>query len=150
MRRYETVFITDADVSEDDRNQVFERTSELIANHNGLIVKFDEWGAKKLAYEIKKKNRGYYVCIDYGGDGALVAELERSFRIDDKVLKFMTIIISKEVDYELLKEEQEKISEKAVQEQEAADTRDENIRETVDDSEKVAEETVNNESVKEE
>ena len=117
MRRYETVFITDADVSEDERNQVFERTKDLISRHDGFLVRFDEWGVKKLAYEIRKKSRGCYVCIDYGGDGIIVEEMERSFRIDDKVLKFMTILLAEDVDIESLKEEQIQAGEDAVEEQ---------------------------------
>jgi small subunit ribosomal protein S6 len=65
----------------------------------------DEWGTKKLAYEIKKKDRGYYVCLDYCGSGPLVNEIERFFRIDDRVLKYMTVVLDKDVDIENVKEE---------------------------------------------
>lgn len=133
MRRYETVYITDADVSEEDRNLVFERTKELISKYNGFLVKFDEWGVKKLAYAIRKKSRGYYICMDYGGDGSLVEEMERSFRIDDKVLKFMTILLAEEVDLELLKEEQVTVGNDAVEEEEVVADSDRN-QNAVDDS----------------
>lgn len=105
MRRYETIFISDPDLLADDRAQLFEKTKDLIAKQNGFLVLFDEWGVKKLAYDIKKKGRGHYVRIDFCGDGALVAELERSFRIDDRVMKFMTIVLNKDVDLEKVKEE---------------------------------------------
>ena len=108
MNRYETIFISDPDISEEIRKQLFEKTTNLIEKQDGFICLFDEWGNKKLAYAIKKKDRGHYVRIDYCGDGALVNEMERSFRIDDKVLKFMTIVLDKEIDLELLKEELEK------------------------------------------
>lgn len=105
MRRYETIFISDPDLLADDRAQLFEKTKDLIVKQNGFLVLFDEWGVKKLAYDIKKKGRGHYVRIDFCGDGALVAELERSFRIDDRVMKFMTIVLNKNVDLEKVKEE---------------------------------------------
>ncbi len=65
----------------------------------------DDWGNRKLAYEIKKKVRGYYVRIDYCGMGSLVNEMERFFRIDDKILKFMTVLLEKNADVENIKEE---------------------------------------------
>jgi small subunit ribosomal protein S6 len=65
----------------------------------------DEWGVKKLAYDVRKRSRGFYVRLDYCGDGPLVDEIERSFRIDDKILKFMTIVLAKDVDLEKVKEE---------------------------------------------
>ncbi len=105
MRRYETIFIVNPDLSEDERNELLERSQDLISKQDGFVVVFDEWGNKKLAYEIRKKNRGYYVYVDYCGTGPLVDELERNFRIDDRVLKFMTILLETNVDLEKLKQE---------------------------------------------
>ena len=105
MRRYETVFIIDDDLSEDERSPILEKLKDLIQQYNGLQVMADEWGTKKLAYEIKKKIRGYYVCLDYCGSGPLVDEIERFFRIDDRVLKYMTVVLDKDVDIENVKEE---------------------------------------------
>lgn len=105
MRRYETIAILDPDLSEEGRAPLFDRLTDLIPAQNGFLVKLDEWGARKLAYDIKKKSRGYYVCIDLCGDGALVNEMERFFRIDDRVLKFMTIVLDKDVDLEAVKAE---------------------------------------------
>ncbi len=120
MRRYETIFISDPDLLADDRAQLFEKTKDLIAKQDGFLVLFDEWGVKKLSYDIKKKGRGHYVRIDFCGDGALVAELERSFRIDDRVMKFMTIVLKKDVDLEKVKEEiaREAEAEKLIEAQE--------------------------------
>ncbi|MGB2928933.1 MAG: 30S ribosomal protein S6 [Desulfobacterales bacterium] len=105
MRRYETIFIIDPDLSEEGRAPLFERLKDLFLQHNGLLVVVDEWGARKLAYEIKKKPRGYYVRLDYCGAGILVNEIERFFRIDDRVLKYMTVLLEKDVDIESVKEE---------------------------------------------
>lgn len=105
MRRYETIFIIDPDLSEEERSPLFERLKDLFPQHNGLLVLVDEWGTRKLAYEIKKKARGYYVRLDYCGTGTLVNEIERFFRIDDRVLKYMTVLLEKDVDIESVKEE---------------------------------------------
>jgi len=105
MRRYETIFIADNDLSEEDRSPIFEKLKDLTQQHNGLLVMVDEWKSKKLAYEIKKKARGYYVRLDYCGSGILVNEIERFFRIDDRILKYMTVLLDKDVDIEAVKEE---------------------------------------------
>jgi len=105
MRRYETVFIVDPDVSEDDRKQRFDKVIELITTMKGAIIEMDDWGAKRMAYEIRKKTRGHYMRMDYCGTGELVAEMERTFRIDDKILKFMTIILQDNADPEKIKVE---------------------------------------------
>jgi small subunit ribosomal protein S6 len=98
MRRYETIVIVDPDVPEENRQALVDRIGEIISARGGLLVYVDEWGSRKLAYELRKKNRGHYFRIDYCGDGPLVAEMERSFRIDERVLKFMTVLLNKDVD----------------------------------------------------
>jgi len=105
MRRYETIAILDPDLSEEGRAPVFDRLTQLIPAQNGFLVKLDEWGSRRLAYDIKKKTRGYYLCIDLCGDGAVVNEMERFFRIDDRVLKYMTVVLDKDVDLEAIKAE---------------------------------------------
>ena len=100
MRRYETIIIIDPDLSDEGRAPVIDRVMELIPQFDGTLILVDDWGAKTLAYEIKKKTRGYYVRLDYCGNGALVSEIERFFRIDDRVLKFMTVLLDKNVDPE--------------------------------------------------
>jgi|GEM_PF-104442 len=105
MRRYETIFIIDPDLSGEERNPIFDRLNDLIPKQGGFLVEQAEWGSRRLAYEIKKKPRGYYVRLDYCGTGAVVDEMERLFRIDDRVLKYMTIVLDKDVDTEKVKEE---------------------------------------------
>ncbi len=102
MRRYETIVISDPDMTDDERKGFFEHIKNLIPQHRGALIEFDEWGDRRLAYNIKKKGRGYYVRIHFGGDGALVAEMERQFRIDERVMKYMTVLLEKESDIQLL------------------------------------------------
>ena len=105
MNRYETFIISDPDISDEKRASLFERINQLISQENGFMVAFDEWGTKKLAYEIKKKIRGHYVRLDYCGTGTLVNEIERFSRIDDRILKYMTVLLEKEADIDRIKEE---------------------------------------------
>ncbi|MCJ7771670.1 MAG: 30S ribosomal protein S6, partial [Desulfobacterales bacterium] len=87
MRRYETIFITDSELPDEERRSLTEKLNELILKQEGTLLKIDDWGQKRLAYEIKKKQRGNYIRLDYCGTGSLVDEMERLFRIDDKILK---------------------------------------------------------------
>ncbi|UCF95237.1 MAG: 30S ribosomal protein S6 [Desulfobacterales bacterium] len=105
MRKYETVIIMDPDLAAEERAPVLERIKELIPQQNGLLVAVDEWGVRKMAYEIKKKLRGYYMRLDFCGTGELVNEMERFFRIDDRVLKFMTVLLDPKADLEKIREE---------------------------------------------
>ena len=105
MRRYETIVIVDPDLSEPDRNQRFEKILDLINQMKGVLIEKDDWGNRRLAYEIRKKTRGYYMRFDFCGTGELVAELERNCRIDDKFLKYMTIILQDNADPEKIKNE---------------------------------------------
>ena len=100
MRRYETIIIIDPDLTDEGRAPVLDKVTQLIQQFDGTLVLADEWGAKSLAYDIKKKNRGYYVRVDYCGNGELVSEIERHFRIDDNVLKFMTVLLDNDADPE--------------------------------------------------
>lgn len=91
MRRYETIYIIRPNVGEDDITAVIDRTNGVIEQFGGKIVQLDRWGLKKLAYLIEKQSQGYYVYTEYAGTPEAVDEIERLFRIDEKVLKYMTI-----------------------------------------------------------
>ena len=105
MRRYETFVIIDPDITQEQREPVLERVRELITQQDGFLVFEDVWGERKMAYAIKKKARGYYVRFDYCGLAPLVNEIERFFRIDDRALKYMTVVLDKDLDLEKVKEE---------------------------------------------
>lgn len=107
MRRYETIIIIDPDVKEEVRSGLVERISELIPQHDGFVVELDDWGQRRMAYEVKKKIRGHYLRIDFCGNGTLVDEMERNFRIDDRVIKYMTVLLEKDADIEAIKQAME-------------------------------------------
>jgi small subunit ribosomal protein S6 len=120
MRRYETIVIVDPDLGEEQRGPVFDKIRELIPQKGGLLVEIDEWGGRKLAYEIKKKQRGYYARVDFCGGGSLVSEMERQFRIDDRVMKYMTILLDEDADMERIQEAMMQSKAKAESEDQAA------------------------------
>lgn len=91
MRRYETIVILRPNAGEEEIKRVIETTTQIITDEKGSIIEENKWGMKKLAYLIKKESLGYYVYIDYAGTPAAVSEIERKYRIDDVVLKYMTI-----------------------------------------------------------
>ena len=105
MRRYETFVIINPDLSQEQREPLIGRIEELISQMDGFLVLADDWGERKLAYDIKKMGRGYYVRFDYCGLAPLVNEIERFLRIDDRALKYMTVLLNEDVDLEKLKEE---------------------------------------------
>lgn len=111
MNRYETIFIIEPDTGEDGRGQLIQKVKDIITKFNGALIEVDEWGTKKLAYEIRRKLRGYYVRTDYCGQGDLIAEMERNFRIDDRILKFMTIMLTENTDPEKVRIELEELAE---------------------------------------
>ena len=121
MRRYETFVIIDPDLSQDQREPLIGRVEELISQMDGFLVITDDWGERKLAYDIKKKGRGYYVRFDYCGLPLLVNEIERFFRIDDRALKYMTVLLSENPDLEKIKEDKT-AAETAAAEAAAAET----------------------------
>lgn len=105
MRRYETILIADTNLSNDELNSLIARYKAIITELKGVIVKIEEWGKRKLAYEIKKQSRGSYVLIDFAGKSEIVDELERNLKIDDKILKFLTVKKSESVDLEEIEKE---------------------------------------------
>jgi small subunit ribosomal protein S6 len=121
LRRYETVVIAHVDLSEDELSGVIARYGGIVTAQKGILVKAERWGKRKLAYLIGKQTRGFYILIDYAGTSAVVTELERNLKIDDKILKFMTILKADAVDPDALAKEiaegakkEEKKDEKAV------------------------------------
>ena len=91
MKRYEVIVIVKTDLNDEDITALIERSQTIITDRKGVIAKIDKWGKRRLAYEINKQKDGYYFLIDFAGDGSIVAEVERNYKIDDRILKFMTV-----------------------------------------------------------
>ncbi len=98
MRKYETFFIVDPDLPDEVNSSVDEKFQSIISNQGGIIISYVPWGKKKLAYPVKKRTRGLYVLTEYAGGPELVAELERNMRLDERVLKFITVKLDDQFD----------------------------------------------------
>ncbi len=91
MRKYETFFIMDPDLPDEMNQAADERVKGVVASQGGTVLSYEPWGKNKLAYPVKKRTRGLYVLMAYTGGPALVAELERIMRLDERILKFITV-----------------------------------------------------------
>ena len=92
IREYETVCILDPELEEAGNLQpLLERIEGSISKAGGTVLGADHWGKRKLAYEINKNNRGYYVLQNYLGEKSTVVSLEKGLRIMDGVWRFLTI-----------------------------------------------------------
>jgi small subunit ribosomal protein S6 len=96
VHEYETVFILDPGLDENQVNDEVEKTSNLIAANGGKILDVQRWGRKRLAYEINKKRDGVYTMIKHESTGDTVKELERRLRLNDSVMRVMTVIAGPE------------------------------------------------------
>jgi small subunit ribosomal protein S6 len=97
-REYETTYILRFDVDAEAAERVQARVSDAIEREHGKLVKVEAWGRRKLAYSLGKQRRGVYVYLKYVGGGGLVAEVERNLKLQDAVVKYMTVQTSDEVD----------------------------------------------------
>ena len=90
MNKYESVIIINPSVEEQGVKDEIKKFTDLI-NTNGKVEKVDEMGKRKLAYEVKKNKEGYYVVIYFEANPELIAELERNYRIEESIIKFIVV-----------------------------------------------------------
>ena len=124
MRQYETLFIVTPDSSDEDLKAVANKFQGVVSSMDGIVSSYDEQGKKRLAYSIKKQNKGYYVLMEYVGSSGVVTEVERNMRLDDRILKYLTVKLEDQVDPEGIKgqdpESQEAVESAAASESEEA------------------------------
>jgi len=92
VSRYETTFILDPGLDEAKQNEEVERVSQWIKDLGGEIVEVQRWGKRRLAYEIHRKRDGIYTMLLYEGAGELVKELERRMRLNESVLRVLSVL----------------------------------------------------------
>ena len=90
-RTYELMFIVDPDAGDEDVVKLSEGVQKIITGQGGSITKTEMMGKRKLAYEIKHKRDGNYVLLEVEGSGAEIAEVERRMRVNDQILRYMTV-----------------------------------------------------------
>jgi small subunit ribosomal protein S6 len=107
MRRYECVIILNPEMQDDDIVTFTETYSGLIKDSGGEVIKIEDWGLKKLAYLVRKKDRGHYLLFDFAGMPTLMAEMERRLKITEEVIKHMSVKLEDRIDLEAFKAKQE-------------------------------------------
>jgi small subunit ribosomal protein S6 len=93
MNAYETIFIVRPSLTDEEINKVIEKIKGIVQRGGGEWVVVENWGKKKLAYEVRKEKKGTYIIAHFKGTGATVSELERTYRLDESIIKFITIKI---------------------------------------------------------
>jgi small subunit ribosomal protein S6 len=105
MRRYESLWVVNGDLPDEEVKSAIDKFSKIISSQGGTLVGLDEWGRRKLSYKIQGTIRGYYVLADFAGTSETVKELERNYRIDDRIIRFLTTKKSDKVNLEALQAE---------------------------------------------
>lgn len=91
MNKYEVALVVNAKIEDEARAEVVEKVKEYITRFGGVITNVDEWGKKRLAYEIQKMREGFYYFIQFDANADCPAEIEKRVRILDNVLRFLCV-----------------------------------------------------------
>lgn len=95
MNRYETLFVLHPDLPEAQRKETIGRMQRLVESMNGQDFAVEEWGLRDLAYLIQKQSRGLYVRVEYTSHPDVVKELERTMKLADEILRFVSVRLPK-------------------------------------------------------
>lgn len=91
MNKYELALVVSAKVEDDVRTATVEKAKEYITRFGGTVTNVDDWGKKRLAYEIQKMREGYYFFIQFDADATVPAQVEENVRIMDNVIRFLCV-----------------------------------------------------------
>jgi small subunit ribosomal protein S6 len=91
MNKYELTLVVNAKIEEEDRLATVEKVKEYIVRFGGTVTNIDEWGKKRLAYEIQKMNEGFYYFVHFESDSTCPGELEQRVRIMENVIRYLCI-----------------------------------------------------------
>ena len=91
MNKYELALVLNAKIEDDARAATLEKAKDLIARFGGTVTNIDEWGKKRLAYEIQKMREGYYYFIQFDANADTPAEIEKRVRILDNVIRYLCV-----------------------------------------------------------
>lgn len=95
-RVYELMYIADPATDSDTLEQLNKDIGELVESEGGSVVKFEDMGKRELAYRIKKFTEGHYCLFEIEGSGSEIAELERRMRVNDKIVRYLTVRVDEE------------------------------------------------------
>ena len=95
LRHYEMIFIVHPNVPEGEMSKVTDKVTAVITQRKGEVITLKDWGKKRFAYKVKKNTKGYYFLLYFTATPDVLAELERTLRIDEKILRYQTIRMEK-------------------------------------------------------
>jgi small subunit ribosomal protein S6 len=95
LDKYETIFIIDSLLKTEEIQSIVSKYERFISANGGHIETVEEWGKKRLAYEIKKRQYGYYVLIRFTGPATMIKQLDREFRLNESILRHLTLKMTK-------------------------------------------------------
>jgi len=93
LRKYETIFVIDSLLKSEEIDNIINKYERFISANGGNIGDVEHWGKKRLAYEIKKRQYGYYVLIRFDGPPTMIKTLEREYRLNESLLRFKTLVM---------------------------------------------------------
>lgn len=96
MNHYETVFILNPVLSDDQIKETVKKYEDFLVSRGAKMVAKEDWGLKKLAYPIQKKSTGFYNLIEFEAEGSVIANLEIAFKRDEMVMRFLTMKMDKD------------------------------------------------------
>jgi small subunit ribosomal protein S6 len=91
MQTYESIFIVRPSLPDDETAKLIDKMKGVLEKSGASLLKTENWGKKKLAYEVKRERKGTFVYFNFKAPGATVGELERSYRLEDSIMKFITV-----------------------------------------------------------
>mgnify|MGYP000845680789 CR=1 FL=1 len=91
MNKYELALVVNAKIEDEERAATVEAAKELITRFGGTVTNVEDWGKKRLAYEIQKMNEGYYYFIQFDADSNVPVEIEQRVRIMEKVIRYLCV-----------------------------------------------------------
>lgn len=94
-RTYESVVLINAALEDDQIEATLSKIQESITSHGGELIEVDKWGRKRLAYPVKKAKSGFYAIFRFNSTPELIATLERNYRLDENIYRYLTIVLDK-------------------------------------------------------
>lgn len=91
MNKYELALVVNAKIEDEAREAVVEKAKNHVTRYGGTVTEVEEWGKKRLAYEVQKMREGFYYFIQFEADATCPAEVERHVRIMDNVLRYLVV-----------------------------------------------------------
>ena len=97
-KKYETLIILNPDIEENRFNQFIDKIKDIMSKNGAEFLDLEDWGARKLSYDIKKLNKGKFILVHFSAKGSFIQELERNLRIADDCIRFQTVIFTKDIE----------------------------------------------------